>query len=162
MTERRLLINASAALVGGRGILVRGAPGRGKTSLVLALVDRGATLVGDDGVVLVREGAVLRLEPPPRAAGLLEVRGVGLVPLPVAAGPLCLVLDLDGEALRLPEEPARCTLLDLSVPMLAFAAGDAVQAIRAEFALRQFGLPVEDEGADPPTRGAAAERSGRP
>ena len=40
----------------GRGVLIEGAPGSGKSSLALALIDRGAVLVGDDGVTLAAQG----------------------------------------------------------------------------------------------------------
>ena len=44
------LANVSCVAIGGRGVLIEGAPGSGKSSLALALIDRGAALVGDDGV----------------------------------------------------------------------------------------------------------------
>ena len=45
---------ASCVAVGGRGLLIAGPPGSGKSTLALKLIDRAATLVGDDGVELAR------------------------------------------------------------------------------------------------------------
>ncbi|MFM5886059.1 MAG: HPr kinase/phosphorylase, partial [Novosphingobium sp.] len=47
-----VLHQATAVAIGGRGVLIEGAPGSGKSSLALALIDRGAALIGDDGVAL--------------------------------------------------------------------------------------------------------------
>jgi hypothetical protein len=76
-------------VVGGCGILILGAPGSGKSDLALRLIDqpgRGtgpetmtARLVADDQVVITRRGARLFAAPPARLAGLIEVRGIGIV-----------------------------------------------------------------------------------
>ena len=68
------LIQATCVAIGGRGVLIQGPPGSGKSSLALALIDRGAMLVGDDGLNVEAQGAVLRAFPPPRIAGLIEVQ----------------------------------------------------------------------------------------
>ena len=54
---------ASAVVIGGRALLIEGPPGSGKSSLTLALIDRGAGLIGDDAVTLMREGAALIASP---------------------------------------------------------------------------------------------------
>ena len=79
-----MLLQATCVAIDGRGVLIRGAPGSGKSSLALALIDRGAVLVGDDGVELSPQGEQLHASPPPNTAGLLEVRNVGLIKLPAA------------------------------------------------------------------------------
>ena len=102
---------ATCVAIGGRGLLIEGAPGRGKSSLALALIDRGATLVGDDGVLLeLRDGRLWAL-PPPRIAGLLEVRNVGLIRLQAEAAPVSLVVRLDAEAPRHVEAPETAELI---------------------------------------------------
>ena len=89
--------------VDGRGLLITGNSGSGKSSLALELISRGATLVADDRVVLlVREDALIA-SPPRRLAGLIEARGVGLLELPYTTTSLAAVLDLDiTETDRLP------------------------------------------------------------
>lgn len=137
----RLLANVTCLAVGGRGLLIEGPPGSGKSSLALALIDRGAVLVGDDGVALERRADRLIAHPPPNIAGKLEIRGVGIVELPSQPAPLALVLSLNGEADRLPERDA-VTVEGISLPRLHFRGGDALAAVRAEWALRLHGLAL--------------------
>jgi hypothetical protein len=138
-----IVMQASAVVVGGRALLIKGPPGSGKTSLALALIDRGAGLIGDDGVTLTRDGEALIASPPPRIDGLLEVRGVGLVTINVAApAPVALILSLGGPAHeRLPETPLPMQVIaGVAVPVLAFDPGNIAPAVRAEWALREHGL----------------------
>lgn len=139
-----LLLGAvSAVAIAGRGLLIEGPPGSGKSSLALALIDRGARLIGDDGVQVSRASDGLCAAPPPRIAGLLEVRNVGLITLPCVSADVALILRLDAMAPRHPLDVERRDVLGVMVPVLQFAAGDGVQALRAEHALRQHGLAAQ-------------------
>lgn len=137
-----ILANVTGVTIEGRVLLIDGPPGSGKSSLGLSLIDRGATLVGDDAVRIAREGDTLLASPPPNTGGLLEVRNVGLVELPTAGGPVALILALDPTAPRFPMDIASREIGGLTIPCLPFAAGDAIQALRAEHALREHGLPL--------------------
>ena len=130
---------ASCVAIRGRGVLIEGEPGGGKSSLALALIDRGATLVGDDGVLLEARDKRLWALPPPAIAGLLEIRNVGLATLPAAPAPLALVLRLDPDATRHIEAPERTTLAGLDLPMVRLWPGSPVLALRAEWALALHG-----------------------
>ncbi|WP_353228847.1 serine kinase [Novosphingobium sp.] len=131
---------ASAVAIGGRALMIEGAPGSGKSSLALALIDRGATLIGDDGVILWADGARLLVSPHPRIAGLLEVRNVGLITVPVAAAvPLALVLMFDTDAPRHIDVPELVERAGVAVPMVRLWPDSPVLALRAEIALAQFG-----------------------
>lgn len=138
----RVLANTSAVAIAGRVLLIEGPPASGKSSLALALIDRGAELVGDDAVQLQAEGDRLLASAPPNTQGLIEIRNVGIAELPVAQGLVALLLSLDPKAPRFPMELASRTLEGVCVPVLPFAPGDALQAIRAEYALAQHGLPL--------------------
>ena len=78
---------------------------------------------------------------------VIEIRNVGIVELPVSSAPLALVLTLDPEAPRFPLDPAMRTIAGVDIPSLPFAPGDAVQALRAEYALAHHGLPFPNSGA---------------
>ncbi len=133
-------IHASAALVDGTGVLVRGPSGSGKSSLVLALLlaDRLANrLVADDRVVLSRAGDRLVAAAPAALAGLIEIRGFGIVRLPyVAAQEIGLVVDFEPaeRVQRLPDGEDRIArLCGLAIPRIAvpIGGGDASIIVRA-------------------------------
>lgn len=140
MSHDDIVMQASVVAIDGRALLIEGAPGSGKSSLALALIDRGAMLVGDDGVTLHRAGSQLIAAPPPNIAGKLEVRNVGLIDLPCTSAPLALILMLDSDAPRYPEPLQQRDLLGVAIPALPFRPGDAIQALRAEWALRLHGI----------------------
>ncbi len=121
-------LHASCAARDGAGVLLLGEPGAGKSDLLLRLIDRGFTLVADDRVRIEgREASA-----PEALAGLLEVRGLGLLRLPFAASArLALVVRLArGERLPL---PARYD--DLDLPMVLLDPWPASAPIRVGLAL---------------------------
>lgn len=86
----------------GRGVLICGKSGAGKSDLALRLIDAGAVLVADDQVLLENKTA----SAPARLRGLLEVRGFGIVKLPFAETAeiaLTVYLSAPDEIERLPE-----------------------------------------------------------
>ncbi len=109
------------------GVLLRGPSGSGKSDLALRMIDAGALLVADDRVELRVDRGRLMAKAPAALAGLLEVRGVGIVPIPSAAeAEVGLVVDLvPRDAVeRLPDEET-ADLLDRAVPRLALCPFDA-------------------------------------
>lgn len=109
------------------GVLLRGPSGSGKSDLALRMIDAGARLVADDRVELRVDRDRLMATAPAALAGLLEVRGVGIVPMPAAPeAEVGLVVDLvPRDAVeRLPEEES-ADLLDRAVPRLALCPFDA-------------------------------------
>ncbi len=73
---------ARYASEGWRGALIRGPSGAGKSTLALALIGQGWRLVGDDRVLVWRSGERAWGRAPKALRGLLEVRGVGVLPFP--------------------------------------------------------------------------------
>lgn len=131
---------ATCVAVDGRALLIEGPPGSGKSSLALALIDRGAVLVGDDSVWLEAPAGRLLASPHPSTRGLLEVRGVGLVEMPVADQvPVALLLRLDAKAPRFIEEAGSEAVLGVTIPALALWPESPVLHLRAELALRKYG-----------------------
>lgn len=77
-------IHASALGLGRHGLLILGRSGAGKSALALEflLADPAARLIGDDRVRLIERGDEIVASPPARLAGLIEVRGVGILAVP--------------------------------------------------------------------------------
>lgn len=122
-------IHASAVLFGHRGILIRGPSGSGKSRLALSVLQSGggfARLVGDDRLhVDVAHGRLL-MRPPQVLAGLIEVRGLGIVRLPYEPVAVAhLVVDLAApDAVRLPDPSAVQVEIDgVRLARLPVAAG---------------------------------------
>ena len=137
-------IHASAVLVGARAVLIRGPSGAGKSRLALDLIAAGRAgqfpftrLIGDDRVDLINAGGRLLVQAAPALAGLLEVRGAGIVRLdhePCAV--VGLVVDLAAaDAQRLPET-SLTTLENVKLPRLAVPEG--VSALPGILALLTF------------------------
>jgi HPr kinase/phosphorylase len=128
---------------GWRGILVRGPSGSGKSDLALRLIDGGARLVADDQTELRRGGGKIIAKAPATIAGLIEVRGVGILRLTrdqlVAQVALALVVDLQRarQIERLPE-PKRERVLGLELPLLALAPFEASAIPKLHLAFRQI------------------------
>ncbi len=105
-------------------MLLLGPSGSGKSDLLLRLLHCGFALVADDRVELV-DGVA---SPPAALAGLLEVRGLGLVHLPhLPSAPVTLAVEL-GAADRLPD-PATHTLCGRPVVWINPAAASAPQRV---------------------------------
>jgi HPr kinase/phosphorylase len=110
-------------------ILLLGPPGSGKSDLVLRLLARGFELVADDQVT-INDGIV---SGPTELAGLLEVRGLGIVRLPHRSNArLVLVVELGGRADRMPMPGLHP---DLSVPLVHVDAAAASAPDRVALAL---------------------------
>lgn len=100
-----MLVHATTVAMAGLGVIILGPSGAGKSDLALRLVGEGALLVSDDQTHLSLREARIWARAPERIAGLLEVRGKGIVPCAVQASAcLCLAVQLVTTAPdRLPE-----------------------------------------------------------
>lgn len=136
-------IHASAVLVRARAVLIRGQSGAGKSRLALGLIEAARTgslpfarLVADDRVHLEIAGGRLLARPAATLAGLIEVRGVGLMRVAHEPGAVVgVVVDLAAvDAQRLPDAAGRrAEIGGIELPRLAVATG--VEALPAVLAL---------------------------
>ena len=120
---------------GPGGVLLLGPPGSGKSDLALRLIDAGFALVADDRVDIEIGAGGAFASAPAALAGLLEVRGIGIIRLgrgvPRARIALAVTLSPRAEQERLPE-PARTALAGHAVPTVPVdpEAPSAVARIR--------------------------------
>ena len=113
------IIHASCVAREGRGLLILGASGQGKSTLALTLMALGADLVADDRVVLRRHPDAVIADAPDPIRGLVEARGVGLLKAE-SVGPVALALVVDLDQVETERLPALRTtrLLGRDVPLL--------------------------------------------
>jgi len=133
-----LLVHGTTVEISGQGVLIRGVPGSGKSDLALRLIDGGGYLVADDQTWLAVDAGRVVARPPETIAGLLEVRGLGLVRLPYrASASLSLVVDLVGDGTvieRLPE-PSHVDLMGIAVPRIDLAPFEASATAKVRLAV---------------------------
>jgi HPr kinase/phosphorylase len=137
-----VLVHGTAIAIDGRAVLLRGPSGVGKSDLALRLIDGGARLVADDQAELRRVGKRVMVRAPTEIAGLIEVRGIGILqvePLAEAALAMCVDLVLSAEVERLPEIRSE-DVLGLAVRSIALSPFEASAAAKLRFALRAFSL----------------------
>lgn len=114
------LLHATCVAVGERGILLLGPSGSGKSDLAIQLIDRGADLVADDCVEVVRDGSGLVGRAPKPIGGLIESRGVGIMRVPFRRAcmlSLAVQLKRGKDFERLPE-PRTLHLLGYDLPLI--------------------------------------------
>jgi HPr kinase/phosphorylase len=122
-----------------RALLLRGPSGAGKSDVALRLLEAGGRLVADDQTHLAKVGRAL-IATPKSLAGLIEVRGIGIVKLGrgqlLAHAPLALLVDLvrPDQVERMPE-PAREKVLGVDLPKVALAPFEASIVTKLRLAL---------------------------
>jgi serine kinase of HPr protein (carbohydrate metabolism regulator) len=141
-----IVVHGTAVALGGRAALLRGASGSGKSDLALralaapasSLVESSFGLVADDQVVIRATEDGLTVSPPQQLQGLIEVRGLGIFPVPHRSDArLSLLVDLVGphQVERLPDPWPTDALLGVSLPVLRLAPFEASAPLKLALAL---------------------------
>jgi serine kinase of HPr protein (carbohydrate metabolism regulator) len=110
-----------------RGVLIEGPSGAGKSDLALRALDQGWRLVADDRTLVWASGGRLYGRAPDALAGLIEARGLGVLPVaPRAFAEIAFAVRcVDGDAIERASEPETLAILDLPVPLITIAATQA-------------------------------------
>lgn len=139
--------HATCVTVDGRGLLIAGPSGSGKSDLALRLIQGGARLVADDRPELILSGEAVVASAPAAIRGLLEVRGLGIVRLAeeecADRAEIAAVIDLvaePGRVTRMPYPSARL-ILGRSVPELALFPFEPSAVARVRMFLRTIDNP---------------------
>jgi serine kinase of HPr protein (carbohydrate metabolism regulator) len=139
-------VYGTCVALGTRAVLLRGASGAGKSDLALRFLalsgDGGEEprLVADDQVFITTDGSgTLVASAPPSIAGKIEVRGLGVVEVPVLAeAHLALVCDLVGpnEVPRMPPQPwERTVIAGIPVTLIKLDPFEASAPVKLKLAL---------------------------
>ena len=123
MTEPMQPIHATAVARhtpdGWRGALIQGPSGVGKSDLALRLIGQGWRLVADDWTHLWASGGALYGMAPATIAGRIEVRGLGIVGLPVQPlARIVLAIQCTHETIERLPETAAWTWNGVAIPQL--------------------------------------------
>lgn len=144
-------VHATGVVIGEAGVVIRGAPGAGKSSLasaLLAVAEEGAhfgALIGDDRLFLSAHHGRVIARGHPAIRGKIERRGQGILEIGAEPGVVVrLVIDIlpPEQVLRYPETiNPYVTLCGVELPLLALPkAGSACDSALTVLArLRQFG-----------------------
>jgi RNase adaptor protein for sRNA GlmZ degradation len=160
-----LRMHATCVAIGGAAVLLRGPSGAGKSDLALRLIEGGAKLVADDQVELRAENGRLIARAPAPIAGRIEVRGLGIVPVPAEeAAPVALVADLvAADAVERLPEAARETILGLAIARIDLAPFETSAPAKLRLALARAAGHIGAAAAGaPPMHEAPAPAASEP
>ena len=115
----RVTLHGSCVALSGRGVLILGPSGSGKSSLALQLMSIGCDLVSDDRTDVALQDGALEATAPEAIRGRIEARGMGLlIAVPAPSARLVLAVDLAHlESERLPH-PRFYPVLGIDLPLL--------------------------------------------
>ncbi len=136
---------ATCIALSGKGILLRGFSGSGKSDLALRLLNEGATLVADDQVLCRREGSRLYASAPNSLRGLLEVRGIG--PIKTSYAPraeILLVVDLVSmNSMKRYPVSRTCEIEGIELSLIELTAFEASTTAKLKIALKSVASGVQ-------------------
>ena len=100
-----LIMHATCVDINGSGVLIVGRSGSGKSSLAINLIALGSKLVADDQCEIVKKNNKFCVFKPTSLPSSIEIRGVGLVSVPmVVETSLDWVVNMDeAETQRMPD-----------------------------------------------------------
>lgn len=104
---------------GWRGVLIQGPSGVGKSDLALRLIGQGWRLIADDWAHVWASDAALFAAAPATIAGRIEVRGLGIVAVPIQPlARIALAVQCTHEAVERLPEAASWTWDGVTIPQL--------------------------------------------
>lgn len=135
-----MLVHATTVDIAGLGVLILGPSGAGKSDLALRLIADGALLVADDQTDVELRHDELWASAPEKIVGLIEARGIGIVPVAIKrATRLALAVEMVAAPARMPEQ--RTWSLpghNAAIPLIELGPFEASAPAKLRFALSQL------------------------
>ncbi len=124
MTKSKItskIIHASSIEINGRGAVILGKSGTGKSNLAIKLISMGANLISDDQTHLKLTEDKIIITKPISTPKLIEARGIGLLHAPyvLSSELFCFIKITDLELPRLPHSKIK-NCLGKKIKMLEF------------------------------------------
>ncbi|GAB5488683.1 MAG: hypothetical protein Pars2KO_22530 [Parasphingorhabdus sp.] len=118
--------------------MITGPSGSGKSDLAIRLIDRGATLVSDDQVIIERDNEILTLVTPANIAGKIELYSLGVFACPFISNiALSLLVELSDNTDRYPLSSPTQQILGVTVPIITLDGQRSSAPIKIEMALQR-------------------------
>lgn len=147
MSERKI-IHATLVKLDGKGILLIGKSGSGKSDLALRLIEnKKASLVADDIVDIVLQNGKLVGSVPQNLAGLLEVRNIGIIKYPyIESSSVDMLVNLTESSEEIERMPSNTkdVILGLEINKIDLYAKESSAADKVVAALRKFGQNTDE------------------
>ena len=98
------IIHASSVDINGKGVVILGKSGAGKSNLAIKLISMGAKLISDDQTHFKFKENKIIISKPETTPNFIEARGIGLIKVPfvVSSKLFCFVKITNLELNRLP------------------------------------------------------------
>ena len=98
------IIHASSIDINGKGVVILGKSGAGKSNLAIKLISMGAKLISDDQTHFKFKENKIIISKPETTPNFIEARGIGLIKVPfvVSSKLFCFVKITNLELNRLP------------------------------------------------------------
>ena len=100
------ILHASSIDIDGKGVVIIGKSGSGKSNLAIKLISMGAKLISDDQTYFKLKDNKIIISKPKTTPNFIEARGIGLIktPMVMSAKLFCFVNITNIELERLPYE----------------------------------------------------------
>ncbi|PHY17873.1 HPr kinase/phosphorylase [Caulobacter sp. BP25] len=129
-----------------RGALIEGPSGVGKSDLALRALEHGFRLVADDRVIVFPAGGRLYGKAPEPLAGLIEVRGLGVVqaaaPLPCCEIAVIIRCVAAPDAVQRLPEPRAEVVAGISLPVFDLWPREPAAPLKIVRIMQSLGVPL--------------------
>ena len=139
-----MLLHSTSVEISGKGLIILGKSGSGKSNLAIDLISLGAKLIADDQTRLEKRGEKVFACTPTELPPLLEARGIGLLAPPIAkATPIACIVNMSERSLKRIPNNIKTRIL-LGVSFQEYLIGGIDNPSGSIFLLMRYGAVDQD------------------